>query len=596
MRWDQEDTTVNNRLTFTATGALAGLCLWLLIEYLDNYIDNIRLYTFVFASTSAFFTALLAMLGPVRLFPAVKSALAVALPSAALLVWASFRFVEPEEFLQTGHPIVAFALLVGMPLPFLIVIERHQGDWRNYEALFDQAWSIVVRYAAAWLFVAVFWSVVYLSDALLQIVGLELIEDLLDIDPVPFMLTGAALGVALAVVDELSDYVTPYLLVRLLRLLLPVFLVVVGIFIIALPLRGLSDLFGGFSTAAILMAMAIGAIMLISTAVDRNDLEAVQSRVMTLGTRGMILMNPVIAFLAVYAIWIRVAQYGWTPDRFAAAIAGGIVLIYALAYLIFSFSKDSWMARIRQVNIYLALGVLGLAFLFMSPVMNIQAMSINSQVARFEAGKTSVDELDLWSIRYDWGKRGEAGIARLSALTDHPDAERLQERLVTLETSDSEYAFDISTEQTTAQPARSELRAEVPVFAIPGGGAAALPAGVLDDVPTVQINQMQAGCARSTPAGHKGCAIVAVDLVPTATGREYLLIFLLGNDRVQIYALKRAQSGSYHIDYSPRNFRTHGGGLMDASVIDALHADQAESKPSGINVLSVGNAEIFIQP
>ena len=596
MQLNSDENTINNRIAFAATGALAGMCLWLLVEYLDELIHNTRLYTFVFASTLGFFSSLLAIMGPVAFGRSVRSAFVVAIPAATLLMLASFRFADIEDFLQTGHPLVAFALLISIPLPFLIVKERQSGDWRDYESLFDQAWSIVVRYAAAWLFVAVFWSVVYLSDALLQIVDLEIIEELLRFDPVPFVLTGAALGVALAVVDELSDYVTPYLLLRLLRLLLPVFLVVVGVFIIALPVRGLSELFGGFSTAAILMAIAIGAISLISTAVDRNDLEAVHHRMMSFAVRGLIVMNPVIAFLAVYAIWLRVAQYGWTPDRFAAAIAGGIILSYAVAYVVVTMTRAGWMERIRRINIYLALAVLILTALFLSPVLNVQKLSVASQISRFEAGRTNVADLDLWAIRHDWGSAGVEGIARLSALIDHPDAERLQERLVALETSNGRYAFDLVSDQKATQPARSELRSQIPVFAIPGGGSAALPAGVLNDIPTVQINQLQAGCARTTPGGEKGCAIVAIDLVPTANGREYLVLFMLGNHRLQLFAVKLLENGQYQIDYSPRNMTAHGHLNLDASLIDALHVGEAETKPSGINLLSIGNAEIFIQP
>ena len=63
------------------------------------------------------------------------------------------------------------------------------------------------------------------------------------------------LVLALAVVTELSDYVSPFLILRLLRLMLPPVLLVLAVFLLALPLRGLSGLFGGLSAAATLLAM-----------------------------------------------------------------------------------------------------------------------------------------------------------------------------------------------------------------------------------------------------------------------------------------------------------------------------------------------------
>lgn len=591
-----DDISINNRLAFTLTGAMAGLCFWALIEYLDRVVDNTRLYAFTFAATLAFFASLLAMMGPVRWARAIRGAFVTAVFPAALLVVASYRFADVEDYLQTGHPIVAYVLLFTLPVPFLIALERGRDGWRDYAALFDHAWSIVVRYAAAWLFVAVFWSVIYLSDALLQIVGLDIIEDLLQFDPVPFVLTGAALGVALAVVDELSDYVTPYLLLRLMRLLLPVFLVVVAVFIVALPIRGLSDLFGGFSTAAILMSIAIGSITLISTAIDRNNEEAVQGKLMLYGVQGLIVMTPVIAFLAVYAIWVRVEQYGWSPDRFAAAISGCVLFVYAACYLVVTVLRVNWMERLRQVNIFLAIGVIALAALFLTPVLDVQRMSAQSQVSRFMDGRTDVEVLDLWAIKHDWGVAGQNVIADLSALTDHPQAERLQERLVAAEKSNSRYEYTAQVENDAAEPARNDLRAIIPVFAIPGGGAAALPKQVLESIPSLQVKQLQAGCARKTPGDAPGCVIVAVDLVPTSSGREYLAIFMLGKDRVQMFAMKQLNDDQYQIDHSVRDLGGSPVWDFDSGLIDAIHAGSVSVKPSGINALSIGGQDIIVSP
>ncbi len=106
-------------------------------------------------------------------------------------------------------------------MPFLIAALGPVGNWRDYPELFNQSWNIVVRYVAAWLFMGLFWAVLLLSNELFGIIGLEILDDLLDIAPVPYVLSGLVLGLALAVVNELSEYVSPYLILRLLRLLLP---------------------------------------------------------------------------------------------------------------------------------------------------------------------------------------------------------------------------------------------------------------------------------------------------------------------------------------------------------------------------------------
>jgi len=215
---------VERRLVMALIGALAGFSLWLFMEKLDDLIANQRLYLFLFSFAVGLFVALLAMaarIGPAR---ALTRAVIVALPAAALLTWASLRFDTISQFMGTGHPMLAFAILIFVPLPFLIAAARPDEGWRSYPALFLHAWNIVVRFAAALLFVGLFWGVILLANALFRLVGLELIEEILDIKPVPFVLTGSVFGLALAVVAEYSTYVSPRLLLRLLRLFLPVVL------------------------------------------------------------------------------------------------------------------------------------------------------------------------------------------------------------------------------------------------------------------------------------------------------------------------------------------------------------------------------------
>ena len=154
---------------------------------------------------------------------------------------------------------------------------RDRHSLSDYVHLFDVSWSILVRYSAAWLFVGLFWAVLFLSHALLEIVGLSFIEDLIDIDGVPYVVTGFALGLGLSVVHEMRDYLSPFLVLRLLRLLVPVVLLVVAIFVVAALLQSPGELFGSLSRAATLLSVALAMICLVSISLDRGDADAVQT-------------------------------------------------------------------------------------------------------------------------------------------------------------------------------------------------------------------------------------------------------------------------------------------------------------------------------
>ena len=98
----------------------------------------------------------------------------------------------------------------------------------------------------------------------------SVIEALIDIDPARPVITGAIFGLAIVVTYELSDMISPQLILRLLRLLLPMITVVVAVFVIALPFRGLSNLFGSLSAGAVMIGMAITATSLVSAAIARQ--------------------------------------------------------------------------------------------------------------------------------------------------------------------------------------------------------------------------------------------------------------------------------------------------------------------------------------
>jgi hypothetical protein len=282
------DRNMQDRGQLALVGAAAGGSLYALAEILDGDLLGERLALALAAFTASFFFGVLGMAGPLRIDRAAIRAAGLAMIVAGLISLAGQRFDTIDELANSPVPGTAVFVLTTIPLPFLIAAAG--PGWRDYPCLFTHAWGIFVRYSLAWAFVGVVWGVILLSDALFGVVGLTVIEDLLDIDIVPWLITGTVLGLALAVVQELADVVTPYLVLRLLRLLVPVVLVVLAVFVLALPMRGLSGLFGGLSVAATLLAMTAAAATLITSAVDQDDLGATEPVVMRRATQALALI------------------------------------------------------------------------------------------------------------------------------------------------------------------------------------------------------------------------------------------------------------------------------------------------------------------
>lgn len=418
------------RAEMALVGAVSGAAIWALFDHAPDVVTHPLAYLFLVSFVSGFLAVLLGVSGPHRVARAAAPAFWLALVAAALLTWSGQRFETLDALVEARHPIVAWIVFLLVGTPFAASrLRDHHSLW-DYVHLFDVGWSLLVRYSAGWLFAGLFWLVVMLSDALLQIVGLTTIDDFLEVDGVRYVITGAALGLGLSVVHEMRDYLSPFLVLRLLRLLVPVMLVVVVVFVAAALMQEPGALFGTLSEATTLLIVALLMIALVSIALDRGDGDAVQIGWMRLATAALALLLPVLAGLASYAVWLRVSDYGWTPERLAAACATGVVAAYAVSYALCVIAGRGWMARIRKTNIAMAVLVLCVAAAWMSPMLNAERLSTRSQVTRILSGTVAQDEAALWQMAQDWGHAGQEGLVRLEQdLTD--DAAAWQQAIET---------------------------------------------------------------------------------------------------------------------------------------------------------------------
>jgi len=393
-------------------GALAGLAFYVIVEVLPTIaaFDRATLVCAVFSF--CFFGGALAMTGPVPLWQSLRPSAVFGSVIAALAYWASFRFSSAEAFIETGHLFFVVFVIFVISIPFLITFTSPELSHRRYTDLFDVSWAAVTRVVVSSAFTGLFWLLVFLSNALLELVGIDIIEDLIDLDGVPAVLTGAVFGLAVAVVYEMAHMISPHLILRLLRLLMPMITCVIAVFVVALPLRGLSNLFGDFSAAGVLTGMGLVATGLVSATIDRSEDSGVQRKWMKGFVQVLVLFIPILAGLACYAVYLRVHQYGWTPDRLAAGTVAGVCLAYGLVYAGAVVLRGDWGHRLRQGNIMLALGVVGVLALWLTPVLNPQALSSASQMARLDEG-TPLDKLPLFDMSHDWGFAGKAAVAEL---------------------------------------------------------------------------------------------------------------------------------------------------------------------------------------
>lgn len=503
------------RTGMVLAGALAGLALYALSDWGRTGMIGPRAALFLIAALGAAAAAFLAAIGPLGAARAAAVGLGAGLVPAGLLTWASLRFDTVGAFLDQPLHVLAALAMAGVATPYLMTVAEGRG-WRDYPTLFATAWNLVVRYAAALVFVAVVWAAIVLSDRLLRLVEIRALGDFIALDPVPWAITGAGLGLALAVVTELSDLVAPDLVLRFLRLLAPPLLAVLALFVLAFAATGFSGRFATQSPTALLLAMLAGAATLVNAAIDRSDAEAAEAPAIRLSAQGLALILPLLAALAAWTLWQRVDAFGWTPGRVAGAVVSGLGLAYGLAYGVAALSGGGWRGRIRAANVWLGLALVAVCGLWLSPLLNAEAISARTQLARFDAGRTPVDRLDVAALT-DLGRAGEAAIAALSERAAEPGQSALGDRIAR-----ARQAVAIRTEDPAAL--RAELAAALPLRPDTAATAALrdrLLAGVSVDLLPTWVG----GCAERLPDGRPACVLLAADFLTQHAGDEVLILY-----------------------------------------------------------------------
>lgn len=586
MRTDTGTARIQDRVTLAVLGAASGLAFWVLAENWGGTVIPPRLFLALFAFVSVFSAVALALSGPVSITRAMAGGAGLALVVSLLVTLAGFRYATATDLLD--DPVIpgVVSVLVIFATPFLSVWLNNRAGWLKYEALFVAAWTIFARYMAAWVFVAVVWLVILLSDTLLNLVDIDIIDRMMRIEWVRFVLTGAVLGLGLAVLYELRETLSPFLILRLLRLLVPVVLVVVAVFLAAIPFRGLSQLFRELSAATTLMGAAIVAITLISTALDRTDKSAVTTRGMVVSTHILSLLLPLLTALAVWAIVLRVRQYGWTPDRVLAATVAGFLLAYGLSYFAAAMRRSGWMARIRKANVVLALVVIAVSGLWLTPVLNAARISAKSQLARFMSGQSTVEQVPLWQMAHDWGRAGHAALERLEQAQDHPGIADLTMRITQARQQESRYHYERAVREARAPILANELK---DLLAIRPDGAA-FPAELLSKAEGFWTEQWLEGCRRKLPDGHPGCVLVLGGFAPRQTADlQGILLFLESDEMARATHVLMLPEGEVLVREVYDALARTRPEIPAAALQDVLSGG-FEIRPTGSRALIVGDA------
>ncbi|MFV1594230.1 DUF4153 domain-containing protein [Phaeobacter sp. JH20_36] len=588
-------TLLRARLPMVALGAGSGFAFWLLARSWDQTVLPEAGFLAVFAFLSSFCGAALAMIGPVSLARALRGALWIALPITGLMLLAGTRYEVATGLFDNQVLVLVAVVLVAIACPFVLLRMSQPGRWMRFADLSSASWGMLFRLSCGAGFVLVFWILGFLSHALLDLVNITLLEDIAEIDWLALMLSGAVFGLGLAVVQDLGGSGAPQLLFRLLSLLLIPVALVVGLFLAAIPVQGLSSAFGQLSSAGTLMAMALVMMMLVCVALTwQQHPSGVNGAAARLLAGALMLVTG----LAVWAVLMRVRQYGWTPDRVYALWFAAVLLLHGLAYAGCAvFGGSGWSGRLRRAAVGLALVTAAALALILTPVVDAGRIAAKSQVARVLAGEAEAAELPLWQMAHRWGTAGRDGLEQLAAYAEASGNTDLTMRLQEARSAATYWELAADVQDVTDDLRRDLLE----VMPVQPAGAAPTPED-FRGLRRYQLVRWIRGCKQLLPDGAAGCVLVRGPLGVSADAADdqALLLFREGRNGAQLESLAlrfgpdgAEMLGSVLLGEAARTEQTIA---QVEALLAAAQAGRFEISPARQNTLKLGDLEVLITP
>ncbi|MFP6806760.1 MAG: DUF4153 domain-containing protein [Pseudomonadales bacterium] len=317
----------------------------------------------------------------------------------------------PLEDIEPGIMFFAFGITITIAtFKALIYVQQFStGKALSYPVLFTYSWRNFLVMALALLFVAVTGLILLMWAGLFEVIGVKFFSYLFRQDWFLFPVLGFAFGLGIVVFRELIriiDTITS-LLQGLIRLLLPIVVFLAVLFLASLSIVGTEALWQT-NIGSVLMLWLCAVLLFFVNAVyqDGRGDPAYSLGMHRFVYIGLIAL-PGLSILSLYGLVERIDQYGMTVARLHGLMVWLVLSMFAAGYVWGGVTRrDAWTEVLAKVNIYMGWFVLALMLVTNSPLLDFRKIALASQLARFESGEISIDELDVRYLRTNLARPG----------------------------------------------------------------------------------------------------------------------------------------------------------------------------------------------
>ncbi|MGS0637798.1 DUF4153 domain-containing protein [Citrobacter sp. VF227] len=414
---DSVELSRTTRWGMISIGLLQGMLCYLLITYLAPHNDG---WLFCgMPATIAFSSALLLTVVSFKQRALWYWMALIFVAVLAMSVWLKWqveggdKWRQQETFFLYGWRLLLMAMLA---LPWIQYSLRASRQQTRYAQFYTQLWLNALTLLIVFISNGLFWMVLLLWSEMFKLVGITFFETLFfDTDWFAYIVLGliTALAVVLARTQSRLVAAVQKLLTLIATGLLPLIALLALMFMLTLPFTGLEAISQRVSAAGLMSTLTFSLLLLMAMVREPQKEALPYPGALRYLIKCALAVAPIYTLIAGWSLWVRIQQYGWTPERLHGVLVVCVLLVWSFGYLVSILRRGRNPLEIQgKVILGVSLLALGLLVLLTSPVIDAWRISVNSHMERYYSGKIKADQVSLYMLN----RSGKPGRAALEAL------------------------------------------------------------------------------------------------------------------------------------------------------------------------------------
>lgn len=431
------------------------------LDWVHEHRSSQSLYLFTSACVIAWFIPAIAHLSLAKA-PSYQALLKwLGIVSATLIMLTCYTVwrINPDNGLEnalafrSANPLTWFIFTLCFIAHVLVVTKWQKTSNQNthpYQIYFLLVWKHALQLFLGLVFAGIAYALLWLGHGLFTVIHVEFLKDALLSH---FWFNASFFCIAFAYAQYLLDRQSKAIesvrdfVLRLFSWMLPLASVLISIFLLLCVLQGFDLLWKTKFAGSLLIGTGLGLIFWINVCYRDGQAFEQNPLILRLSVLWSCLLLLPLAFLSLYAIGLRVSEYGWTADRILSVLGASCLLLYGVGYsaAVIQYQKTKQLRLVQNTNLWMAFVLVGLIILINTPVLDPYKISVTNQINRLKTGEIKPDEFDYSYLRFETYRYGTQALTKLSQENTPIVSDKASQALA----ADGRWSFDSDTKQKT---------------------------------------------------------------------------------------------------------------------------------------------------